>query len=70
MRATGTVRWFNESKGFGFITPENGAKHCFVHHSAIPKQGLNTLTEGERVEFDIVLGQKGPAAEHVVSIGR
>lgn len=70
MRTTGTVKWFNESKGFGFITPEDGQKDCFVHHSAIAGQGFKTLTEGERVEFDIVQGAKGPAAENVVRAGR
>ena len=69
MRVTGTVKWFNDAKGFGFITPENGSKDCFVHHSAIQKQGFRTLAEGERVEFEIVQGQKGPAAENVTSVG-
>ena len=65
MRTTGTVKWFNDAKGFGFITPEGGQKDCFVHHTAIQSQGFKSLTEGERVEFDIVQGQKGPAAENV-----
>ncbi len=68
MRTTGTVKWFNDAKGFGFITPEGGQKDCFVHHSAIQAQGFKTLAEGERVEFDIVQGQKGPAAENVVKL--
>jgi len=66
MRTTGTVKWFNDSKGFGFITPEGGAKDCFVHHSAIQGGGFKTLAEGERVEFEIVQGQKGPQAADVV----
>ena len=61
----GVVKWFNDSKGFGFITPEGGQKDCFVHHSAIQGSGFKSLTEGERVEFDVVQGQKGPAAENV-----
>jgi len=70
MRTTGTVKWFNDAKGFGFITPENGQKDCFVHHSAIQGSGFKRLAEGERVEFDIVQGAKGPAAENVTKLGR
>jgi cold shock protein len=69
MRTTGTVKWFNQEKGFGFITPEDGQKDCFVHFSAIQGNGFKTLDEGERVEFEIVQGQKGPAAENVVRLG-
>jgi cold shock protein len=68
MRTTGTVKWFNDQKGFGFITPEDGTKDCFVHHSSIQASGFKTLNEGERVEFDVVQGQKGPAAENVVRL--
>ena len=67
-RTTGVVKWFNDAKGFGFITPENGDKDCFVHHSAIKADGFRSLAEGERVEFDIVQGAKGPAAENVVKV--
>ena len=69
MRTTGTVKWFNDSKGFGFITREDGEKDCFVHHSAIRGDGYKTLTEGERVEFDVAQGAKGPAAENVTKLG-
>ena len=68
MRNVGTVKWFNDAKGFGFITPEGGTRDCFVHHSAIQMQGFKTLAEGERVEFDLVDGPKGPAAENVVRL--
>jgi len=67
-RINGTVKWFNDAKGFGFITPDNGEKDCFVHHSAIQAEGFKSLAEGDKVEFDVVQGQKGPAAEHVVKL--
>ena len=68
MRNTGRVKWFNDSKGFGFITPEDGQKDCFVHHSAIQGSGFKSLAEGDRVEYDIVDGKKGPAAANVTKI--
>ncbi len=69
MPTTGTVKWFNDSKGFGFLTREDGEKDVFVHHSAIQGGGFKSLAEGEKVEFDVVQGQKGPAAENVVKVG-
>jgi CspA family cold shock protein len=70
MLTIGSVKWFYDAKGFGFITPESGQPDCFVHHSAIQGGGFKTLAEGERVEFDMVQGQKGPAAENVTKMGR
>jgi cold shock protein len=66
MRTTGTVKWFNDTKGFGFITPANGEKDCFVHHSAIQGSGFKSLAEGDQVEFDLVQEPKGPKAQNVV----
>ncbi|HUG00419.1 MAG TPA: cold-shock protein [Longimicrobiales bacterium] len=68
MRSTGIVKWFNDEKGYGFITPEDGAKDCFVHHSAIQGTGFKSLSEGERVEFDMVQGEKGPSAQNVARV--
>jgi cold shock protein len=68
MRTVGTVKWFNDQKGFGFITPEDGGKDCFVHHSAIQAEGFRSLAEGDRVEFTVTQGTKGPAAENVVKL--
>ena len=69
MSVTGTVKWFNDAKGFGFITLEGENTDCFVHHTAIQGDGFRSLTEGEKVQFDLVQGQKGPAAENVVRLG-
>ena len=66
-RETGTVKWFNESKGFGFIERESGAD-VFVHFSAIQSEGFKTLAEGQKVEFNVTDGQKGPQAENVHAV--
>ena len=61
----GTVKWFNDQKGFGFISQENGGPDVFVHFSAITGQGFKTLTEGQAVQFDVTQGPKGPQASNV-----
>jgi CspA family cold shock protein len=66
--ATGTVKWFNAEKGFGFISVEGGGDDVFVHFSAIQTDGFKTLDEGQEVEFDIVSGQRGPQADNVRKI--
>ncbi|AWK13815.1 cold-shock protein [Candidatus Fukatsuia symbiotica] len=63
----GSVKWFNESKGFGFITPEDGSKDVFVHFSAIKSDGFKTLAEGQQVQFTIENGAKGPSAANVTT---
>ncbi len=68
MRANGTVKWFNAEKGYGFIARDDGQGDCFVHHSGILGSGFKSLNEGDRVEFDVVQGQKGPAAENVSTV--
>ena len=66
-RELGTVKWFNDAKGYGFIARENG-EDVFVHHSAIRAEGFRSLAEGQQVEFEVVQGKKGPAAESVVAL--
>ena len=66
--ATGTVKWFNDAKGYGFIAPDGGGKDVFVHFSAIGGDGFRTLAEGAKVEFEAREGQKGPEAFNVVAV--
>ena len=68
MRINGTVKWFNDDKGFGFITRDDGEKDVFCHHSAIQGEGFKSLAEGQKVDFEVVDGQKGPAAENVTAV--
>jgi cold shock protein len=67
--ATGTVKWFDEKKGYGFIAPDGGEKDVFVHHSQIAGDGFKTLQEGTKVEFETREGQKGPEATNVTAVG-
>ncbi|KPI01917.1 MULTISPECIES: cold-shock protein [unclassified Streptomyces] len=67
--ATGTVKWFNSEKGFGFIQQDDGGPDVFVHFSAIQTTGFKELAEGQKVEYDVTQGPKGPQAERVVGIG-
>jgi CspA family cold shock protein len=64
----GTVKWFNDAKGYGFITPSDGSPDVFVHHSEIKMEGFRSLTEGQKVEFDVVQGDKGPRASNVQAV--
>lgn len=65
---TGTVKWFNDEKGFGFIKPDGGGKDVFVHHSSIAMEGFRTLSEGDKVTYEIGEGPKGPQAEKVTKV--
>lgn len=67
--ASGTVKWFNDTKGYGFIAPEDGSKDVFVHHSNIAGTGFKTLAEGAKVEFEVREGAKGPEAVNVETVG-
>ncbi|MDX8377700.1 MAG: cold-shock protein [Mariprofundales bacterium] len=69
MTTTGIVKWFNEDKGFGFITQDNGGSDVFVHFRAIASAGFKTLSEGQKVSFEVESGAKGPQASNVVIIG-
>ncbi|ARO99256.1 TPA: cold-shock protein [Vibrio parahaemolyticus] len=67
-KSTGSVKWFNESKGFGFITPDNGGSDLFVHFKSIVSEGFKTLSEGQKVSFVVEQGNKGPQADNVTLV--
>ena len=67
--ATGTVKWFNDAKGYGFIAPSEGGKDVFVHYTAVTGDGFKTLAEGAQVEFEVEQGEKGPQAQNVTVVG-
>jgi len=68
--ATGTVKWFNDSKGYGFITPDDGSEDLFAHFSAIQMNGFKTLKEGQQVEYEVQEGPKGPQASHIRALSK
>ncbi|MBN1430490.1 MAG: cold-shock protein [Anaerolineae bacterium] len=67
-RQIGTVKWFNNEKGYGFATPDDGSKDVFVHYSAIESEGYRSLNEGDRIEFSIEMGDKGPKAAGITKV--
>ena len=68
MSQTGKIKWFNDAKGFGFVTPDDGSKDVFVHFSAIQGDGFKSLTEGDKIEFDVQASDKGPKAANVRNV--
>ena len=67
-RKTGVVKWFNDAKGYGFVTPDGGGKDVFVHHTSVQMEGFRSLAEGQKVEFEVTDGPKGPQASNVRTV--